>query len=140
MRGLCTPAEVPEEWLQFDSGVEGIQIFLNSHNLPRQDWCTAVFHVKKYKDSYGAKKSVLAHDSNGELYEDTLASWISIVKPAVRGNVRGVLFYCKKNGWQRLQTLLRSIAEVQNVQNFSYQNSIPYAKFVAGLLNCVADG
>ena len=109
---LCTPSDSPELWLQYDPEAEVIQIYLNAENLPYQDWRSAVFELDVYRRTFGAKRSVYAYDDSGELCQDTLASWVTAVKPAVRGNPRGILYFCKEKGWQRLHTLLASITEV----------------------------
>ena len=110
---FCTPCDPPEDWLQYDCQAEDIQVYINSQNLPYQEWCSAVFDLNGFQRSFGAKKVVYRHDTSGKLSADTLASWVTTLKPAVRGNLRGVLFYYKNKGWQRLQTLLTSLAEVR---------------------------
>ena len=110
---LCTPCDPPEDWLQYDCQAEDIQVYINSQNLPYQEWCSAVFDLNGFQRSFGAKKVVYRHDTSGKLSADTLASWGHHTKASRAGNLRGVLFYYKNKGWQRLQTLLTSLAEVR---------------------------
>ena len=116
---LCTPSDSPELWVQYDPQAEVIQIYLNAESLPYKDWRSAVFDIDIYRGSFGARRIVYAHDDSGELCQDTLASWVTAVKPAVRGNLRGILYFCKERGWQRLHTLLASIAEVHGHENWT---------------------
>lgn len=112
----CTPFEPPPDWAQFDpykSNSSGIlQVFLNAGNAVVLDWRSAIFDLEQFIKYKGNTRLVHIKDHENELQRVPLLQWVKSEKPQLRGNTRGVLYYDKDDGWNRLNDLLPALKEV----------------------------
>ena len=119
MQLKCTPLVPPSEWGRYSGQAqEVIIVALNAGDLAQPCWFEAVFDLELFCSSWGTRKDVHIFDSEAEEFEtQPLAQWVTSVKPSLRGNIRGVLYYNTCGRWCRLQALLDEQVQVSVVHH-----------------------
>lgn len=116
-RCIVYTVRAPRDWAQFDpyqSNSSGIpQVFLNAGNAVVPDWRSAIFDLEQFIKNKGNTRLVHIKDHENELQRVPLLQWVKSEKPQLRGNTRGVLYYDKDDGWNRLNDLLPALKEVR---------------------------
>ena len=114
MQIRCTPLELPIEWGRYTSQAqEVVVVALNAGDLLQPSWYEAVFDLEVFNYSWGTRREVHAIVSEAEgLQTIPLAQWVTTIKPSLRGNAKGVLYYDTCGKWCRLQALLDERFEV----------------------------
>ena len=110
----CTPLVPPAEWGRYSGQAQDVIIVaLNAGDLLQPCRCEAAFDLELFSTSFGTRKDVHTFNAEAEDFEtQALAQWVTIVKPSLRGNTRGVLYYDDCGKWCRLQALLDEQIEV----------------------------
>lgn len=114
MQLRCKPLEPPIEWGRYTSQAqEVIVVSLNAGDLLQPSWYEAVFDLEVFDSSWGTRREVHAFVSEADgLQTLPLAQWVTTVKPSLRGNAKGVLYYDGCGKWCRLQALLDERVQV----------------------------
>lgn len=109
------PSFVPDDWLQYSYSPisDFILLCVNSATAATPCWESCVFDIKHYRTSKRHVREVHVIDAvTRETHTWSLSKWLSDCKPALKGNLRAVLYYESKQGWQRLPGLLDDLIEV----------------------------
>lgn len=110
----ATPLEIPEVWGQYDpvNIQDVLLVFVNAGLISKAFWQCAAFDFEVFRSTRGVSRLVHTQTGEGNFETHLLSTWVTTCKPGLRGNTKGVLYYDKEKGWQRLHVLLDELQEV----------------------------
>jgi hypothetical protein len=113
----ATPLDTPELWGQFDpvNIQDVLLVYVNGGVISKASWHCAAFDLEVFRSTRGLSRLVHITSSEGRFETVLLSTWVTTCKRGLRGNSRGVLYYHKEKGWQRLHILLDELQEVITV-------------------------
>ena len=115
----ATPLQTPELWGQYDrvNLQDVLLVFVNGGVISKAIWHCAAFDCEVFRSTRGTSRLVHTTTSEGNFDTLQLSTWVTDCKPGLRGNTKGVLYYDKEKGWQRLHILLSELQEVITPSN-----------------------